>query len=1092
MGVFTDALEKLKSTLIEIKANSIKYDESNLSNLNESKQLFADPLLLPEEIRSGIANDSFVSSRAIPNHYTDRAIQAVWNIASISTDIATSKLPKLSAARNAMALNRNFNYLEDVTWVPKIFDDKTYRLGLALNEFLSVATTDKEAKGVLPTNPLLKMKDILVRRLTQYEAHKPKNIKSSLLAYQKRDGLVEQLNTLSLQFNSYNLKDMQGFIHAGYEPLSLSIESTPIAELLPSIDSTIQTRKDLINEIQTKIDQFNKHSEKWFNTIPDMSITSSDFIDLLHQHTVNPEMANRELVQTWRNLFNSNQNPYPINLKDELNHSYTNRSEIYQDSQAVIEICNTQIKLLESQRAAVVAIDKFEGALKEMTMNIPDLVQHDYIVLNDGIPTYEIQLSADEDNNKRLLEDNNTYAVLLENLHSYANQLEKHKVSLHSLQTKIIKYPLPDEATDHEDAFEGARQKISTDLLQKENEASTQLSQINSLITKATDEKTKINSLLSHSSEIGKKKLLEAAIIRVSRAFNKNQAAQNATRTYQQDPSSKQLEKQSLKNSISGEKKRLIKLRANLIRFKTIINESGSVYVPAHLISKDELKANLEASKEIAAFVDELYEIENKSSPFMGVNLFNIYYILNTKTFAPSDSVTDMKKLLNHINLKLKQIEVDLNFNTPPNEIPTTLDILREKYSALINKSKQDESIQLNTQLNKQLLEIDHTQAMIQHSLLTFNFKQDDIAAQQEQLQTLIQHIHLDKSPENALEQIQEHKDLIKEITTWFTFKVKHLDESSTQLNQQLNDTIAWLSKRWDAVDQLNAGDLTPENQSKQDSLYKEFDEIKQKQLDLTTNFRALDVLLTTINEKKIELELRVMITLEQECNQLKNRIEQKNDLNLESLHHLLKDIDHQLHVFTEKYKLLNEPKPSEYENIRRELNENKKYFEAEREKVQQTIDAHLKPAQPVKQEITLQEKLTPIKALFFGKGSTVSGVFGSYLQEREKTYWFRDFCSHLAAFTLGCFGYKTESSERREYVNKLQDTFKQFENEPSAETKHDLNECIKDGLKKFKPRVNEGHQDYQHTLNKKLNDFKQEIGKLPNSGIEQNPSLSI
>ncbi|KTC86345.1 hypothetical protein [Legionella brunensis] len=119
---------------------------------------------------------------------------------------------------------------------------------------------------------------------------------------------------------------------------------------------------------------------------------------------------------------------------------------------------------------------------------------------------------------------------------------------------------------------------------------------------------------------------------------------------------------------------------------------------------------------------------------------------------------------------------------------------------------------------------------------------------------------------------------------------------------------------------------------------------------------------------------------------------------------------------------------------------------------------------------------------------TSLGGFFGEYLQERAQTFWFRDLMSSVAAFALGCFGYKTEAQERQEYLQDLKDTFEAYKEDP--ENYDQLMIKIDEG-ERFKPRSKE-KAHFEHTLQSHLAKFKEEVGKIheQNTDLEEEETL--
>lgn len=129
----------------------------------------------------------------------------------------------------------------------------------------------------------------------------------------------------------------------------------------------------------------------------------------------------------------------------------------------------------------------------------------------------------------------------------------------------------------------------------------------------------------------------------------------------------------------------------------------------------------------------------------------------------------------------------------------------------------------------------------------------------------------------------------------------------------------------------------------------------------------------------------------------------------------------------------------------------------------------------------------TDLHGLYFGNENLNGGSFGNYLQARAKAYWFRDLVSSFAAMAIGCFGYKTEAEERKEYIVELQQAFKNYNETPkNFDT---LIKKINEG-EKFKPRGKEGSDVYDQSLSYHLEKFKVEVTKVNEQNVEESTNV--
>jgi hypothetical protein len=111
-----------------------------------------------------------------------------------------------------------------------------------------------------------------------------------------------------------------------------------------------------------------------------------------------------------------------------------------------------------------------------------------------------------------------------------------------------------------------------------------------------------------------------------------------------------------------------------------------------------------------------------------------------------------------------------------------------------------------------------------------------------------------------------------------------------------------------------------------------------------------------------------------------------------------------------------------------------------------------------------------------FGMG----GLFGDYLKERAQTFWLNDLLSSIAAFALGCLGYKTGAQLRQEYLtNELQPALTSYQNGPNAESYEELMNIIKDGKIQFPARTARNAADQNKSLRFKLTQLETDVERI-------------
>ncbi|KTD67616.1 hypothetical protein Lsan_0275 [Legionella santicrucis] len=125
-----------------------------------------------------------------------------------------------------------------------------------------------------------------------------------------------------------------------------------------------------------------------------------------------------------------------------------------------------------------------------------------------------------------------------------------------------------------------------------------------------------------------------------------------------------------------------------------------------------------------------------------------------------------------------------------------------------------------------------------------------------------------------------------------------------------------------------------------------------------------------------------------------------------------------------------------------------------------------------IKKEIEFDSARSSLGAKYFGTKS----IFDNYLQERANTFWFKDFLSSIAAFALGCIGYKTEAQLRQNYLDELQTSVQVYQESSCENDTKKLLQKINYGLSRFSPRNKAGEEGYDKSLHAKLSGFKKEV----------------
>lgn len=174
-------------------------------------------------------------------------------------------------------------------------------------------------------------------------------------------------------------------------------------------------------------------------------------------------------------------------------------------------------------------------------------------------------------------------------------------------------------------------------------------------------------------------------------------------------------------------------------------------------------------------------------------------------------------------------------------------------------------------------------------------------------------------------------------------------------------------------------------------------------------------------------------------------------------------------------------------------------FFKSRHERIKSEVIPALKQFTKDTQQQTQSESYksyaNEIYQDFFGGNPTINnfgannkganqgtGKFSNYLEKRAKTFWLRDLFESVAAFSLGCFGYKTNLQKRTDYIDELKSSLEACKND-ATRLETELQPLIEKGLKEFSPRVkNDQAKEYQHTLKATLEAFQSSITTLKES----------
>jgi len=1071
MSVFTKAVEQLQLELVGINKRAMKYSIEGLSVVTDSTQPFADPEQLPEDLRN-VDPSSYVLAAESP--YSTNVLQAAWNIAFIAGKIAQTNSftygPTLLYYKSDLELC--FNYLDNKGQnAPHIIDDTTYQAGIVLHKFLLVATTNPEARKLFPgmiLDTLQEMGDTLKERLTVYSAHTPTALASTTDLLKLRD---KQFKSWDDEAEKLQIRDFLGNaspLHKYAAMLRGVLPSDP--QLIPAIKDVIEELRQSVVTIKQRKQEFSDFNEQWKHnnhlSFPD-EIVTSNYIEGLCTPT-----SDEDTISNWLNI--RKDGCTVLNIREKITEKHHQGEQEVGVATAFIKIFEEQILALEERCANILALTPYEEELSLLISQTPDLPLPEFIVNNDNLLTYTIDLSTAEDMSARLEADKLVYAALMPKLDAYVLDLDEHQKTLEQEELALSKLLPPDDQTKL--AFKQAQEQACVQLMARIVEVRKHRGQIDILSSQASEAQERVISNLGKFSQANREKLLIAVGERIEQtstvseeAFHSIGSKKHAVRALLSTP-----DKDTLSKLLSQDKIRVQALELadqTLAKFDKAIRKSQSLYIPADKIPKEQLKHYLECNDTVSGFIDELYEQELNTRPnWLGVNLTHTLNVFkhHTSLFA-SEFDYNMDDILDYIRYKREQIKVELSIDITATEVPVHQSPAENNRYTLQAQYQQELAPSLDRAnrlhlLNLGLLvsQLDHRQALLQQDLHTLAFQLADV----EEAQTAGAKLMAELDPlntEQTLALLKQNTTLIAELGKWAT-----QEPSTEELHSRISVLMAEQTKRWQQleVQQQNIHGIEEKLQVDIAQLRIELKDLVGQKTAADSQYDALQALLQS-------LKLTSLLTANAELISTVDPI--INTLNDGGHHLLLASIDNQLQKLAEETPFLSDIANSA-QAVTREKGEQIQAQFIVLSQAKTDLKRVIYNAAILKAE-SFTGKLNILNSTFFGEGYNL-GVFEEYLQERALTFFVRDLLSSVAALVLGCFGYKTEASIRAEFISDLETEMDHYR-EDDPDCYKDIQELINTGLTNFAPRANKGQADYEKSLHAKLSQFQQDLQLL-------------
>ncbi|ETO93725.1 hypothetical protein [Legionella oakridgensis] len=1089
MSVFTEALNRLKADMEAIAGETFSYETAKLGR-DDAKQVFADLRLLPESLHSEATD--FVSPAK--SDYSDNVLQAIWNIADLTTKIAEGRS---SLPSQLMAFRKSFGYLDKKTWVPKIIDDKTYQAGLAMQRFLVVGVNDPEAREKGLTNLLQGLQKELEKRLMIYEAHTPEAI-AKATTYQKeevqfREQARQQTAAWHVQYDQFQQligeESIQDLLRPGKELLESGSND------VSAIDAMIADRRRVLAQLKEQITLFRQFNTVWKK---ELDRHFPNIISHYHRLLANPETATiHEIITAWQNLFNTGIDVTQNTIKSELDTLHDEGIAACTNETRITELFETQIAKLTEARELAVYKQQLRAAITMEDIAVPDFITGEGETL-----AYTVRPASATDDLTRLTENSEAYVALIAALRQYSARLTDQQRALEHRDDQLnLDLPPPPPHAEKE-AFKLALEKTHVDLLAKITAIRTQRDHVQRLITTALREHQTIEEARSKHTREGREQLLHATKEKEEEAFKIAKASaiklaeKKAALASMTEPEGIEEALDQLRHHEAARREALRIADETLARFAQAIENRSSLYIPAKDVPQEELKRYLECSETIGQFIDELYEHERQAGAWYG---FNTTYVRDWwdhhTSILESDFDVDLEVLVNYIQTKREQIatELAIDITQPPALAPVsqspsevTLYKLQQRYQEIIEprKARERQAQELHhLEIQTHLHDFAHAHAKFEHRMLKLELKLRDAQAREGEVRLLLDGLE-GLSANEALAAIRRHETAISRMQNLLTTST-FADRSCEEQVRQITRKLAAHDSAWTSLNEriLNVETLTPEQTEQKETLDAQLQQLKERNGQLSQQYNALNRLLTEVIRKKEALQLQRLAEMAASMQDLATQADNLALLATPEKQRLQEAIHKQLQTLAVvDASLLTDVSGSKKPAIAEQLEaiERLKPRLSSAEKTLQQAtgvsgvydDEDLETVRRVR-----HDRLTALKTKFFGsRDDQLSGIFGDYLKERAHTFSWRDFFSSAAALFLRCFSYQTEAEKRQNYLEQLNSAVAEYQQNPARYNA--LQTVIGEGLQRFKPRANEDHPDYQKSLHAKLSAFKQELAE--------------
>ena len=463
-----DACNELLEKILEIN-NSVELVRTDPNeDIQDSEDLFVNSAINPTSIQMSVEEGYRLTSES---PYPQNALQALWNVASMATEIITQEREIVLGLKYRKKILANLTYLDENTNVLRIIDEKTYNLGLAIKAFLLELLNVK--KGLLTkAHPLVSpLLPILEQRLRFFEAHSTQDaILTSVNNMRQRDARIALWETEWIDFdNCTNFENtlFRRSLNATLQGLESSLNANPEQQLL-LIESAINSRREIIEQIRVKIASFELFQAQWNVENSDLhlpaAVAVSNYMKTLASNTASDEAKRSQ----WHNLLNYAPELFDEPIDEALQEKARRGSASIHNAYSSITLIEQQIESLNTRRNAILALQRYEQELAEYLVLPEGPFIPNGLTCLDGNLNYEFQPSNAENHVQRLEENKQSYTSIMEKFAQFEISLSEREQALRVQHHHIHTTGLPQEAvSDYKPSFVATRNKVLLELEQK-------------------------------------------------------------------------------------------------------------------------------------------------------------------------------------------------------------------------------------------------------------------------------------------------------------------------------------------------------------------------------------------------------------------------------------------------------------------------------------------------------------------------------------------------------------------------------------------------------------------------------------------------